>query len=102
MARQISFTVTADERELILKIADRAQTELFDKNGIQQTPLDTVMDLSATIAQGCPLRLQELLDADGFNFAHDVCGIRGHINRQTGLLENCFLPRFAKHDTVQA
>lgn len=41
-----------------------------------------------------PLRLQELFDSDNGNFAHDVFGIRQHINRETGELENCFSPRY--------
>lgn len=92
----ISFNVTPEESALIERIAERAQTEIFDKYNVQQDQLDTIMDLSATIAQGCPLRLEELLNADSFNFAHDLTGIRRHINRETGHLENCFLPRFAK------
>lgn len=42
-----------------------------------------------------PLRLAEFANADNFNFGHDVAGILGHLNRQTGELEDCFLPRFA-------
>lgn len=92
----ISFDTTPEESTLIKKIAERADREIFNKPRMsKQTQMDTIMDLSATIAQGCPLKLQALLDADGFNFAHDVCGIRRHINRTTGQLENCFLPRFA-------
>ena len=40
--------------------------------------------------------LEELLHADGFDFTHDVWGIRRHINRKTGQLEDCFTPRYAK------
>jgi hypothetical protein len=90
----ISFEVSREERAIIEKIAKRAQP-IFDRNNIDQSQLDTIMDISATHANGCPLRLQELLDADHFNFAHDVAGIYRHINRRTGKLENCFLPRFA-------
>jgi hypothetical protein len=92
----VKFDVTPAERAVILKIAERAERELYADGKIKQTRMDTPMDISATIAQGCPLRLDELLAADAFNFAHDVLGIRRHINRQTGQLENCFLPRFAR------
>lgn len=40
------------------------------------------------------LRLEDLLNADNFNFAHDVVGIVNNINRETkdfGL----FVPRYA-------
>jgi len=95
----ISFKVTPEEYDLIQRIAERADKELFRPHDIDQSVLDTTMDLSATIAQGCPLRLQELLDADAGNFAHDVAGIRRHINRETGELEDFFLPRFYRSET---
>ena len=41
-----------------------------------------------------PLKLSELLEADEFNFAHDVYGINRHIDRETGEMNNCFLPRY--------
>lgn len=95
----IKFNVTDAERDLIIKIAHRADKELFgNRQQYDQKVLDTVMDLSACIAQGVPLRLDELLEADKFNFAHDVYGIRRHINRKTGKLENCFLPRFYRRE----
>lgn len=90
----ISFKVSKEENEIICKIAHRAD-ELFKEHNIEQTVMDTIMDLSATIAQGCPLRLDDLLAADAANFAHDVAGIRRHLDRKTGLLGDCFLPRFA-------
>ena len=40
-------------------------------------------------------RLADLRDTDDFNFTHDLDGILSHLNRKTGLLEHCFLPRFA-------
>lgn len=90
---ECSFNVSRAEREIILKIADRA-APMFRDAKVKQTKLDTIMDLSACVANGNPLRLEELLKADDFNFAHDVFGIYRHINRDTGKLENCFLPRF--------
>ncbi len=53
------------------------------------------MDITAAHRNGCPLKLDELLKAEDFDFAHDVFGIRRYINRKTGKLENCFLPRFS-------
>jgi hypothetical protein len=54
------------------------------------------MDLAACHCNGCPLQLTELLDADDFNFSHDIFGIRRHLNRTTGKLDDRFLPRFAR------
>ena len=90
-----SFKVTKEESQLIAKIAHRAQS-FFNAQNIDQSILDTTMDISACVANGNPLRLQELLSADDFNFMHDVGGIYRHINRDTGKLENCFSPRFSE------
>ena len=54
-----------------------------------------IMDIEVA-NRDCPLKLQELLDADDTNFYHDIIGIGQHLNRQTRKLEDCFLPRFAK------
>jgi hypothetical protein len=57
-----------------------------------------IMDLMA--ANGCngnpELRLDRMLhDFPKFDFMHDAVGIQNHINRETGQLEGCFLPRCA-------
>jgi hypothetical protein len=56
------------------------------------------MDLDTVHSNGCPLRLDDLLIADEGNFAHDITGISAHLNRRTGRLEDCFEPRFARHE----
>jgi len=77
-----------DDMELITKISDRA-IKLFP----QLNKLNLHMDISATHVSGCELDLDKLLDFDDFNFAHDVAGIVGHLDRKTGQLKDCFLPR---------
>jgi hypothetical protein len=57
--------------------------------------LETEMDITATHCNGCPLDLEKFLAAPDGDFGHDVFGIRHHINRRTGELENMFLPRCA-------
>ena len=91
----VSFDVTRKEMALIRKIVDRAMIIVRKLKG-KYKRLDCEMDLTATHANGCPLDLEKLLAADDFNFSHDVFGIRQHINRETGKLERCFLPRCAK------
>ena len=54
-----------------------------------------LMDLAA-VHHHTPLRLVEMADADDFNLIHDVAGIGNCLNRTTGKLEDCFVPRFAK------
>lgn len=63
----------------------------------QLAKLDLTMDLAACHANGRPLRLADLAAADDFNLAHDVFGIHRHLNRESGALGGCFVPRFAKN-----
>lgn len=95
MANTVSFEVTVQESKLIEAIVGRAVT-IAEKHGNQIDRLSLKMDISATHANGCPLKLAELLKADDFNFLHDVFGIQRHINRKTGKLGDCFRPRYAK------
>lgn len=81
---------TSGEREIVMMIVERAVDA-----GIYDDPLDADMDISAVYVH-CPLRLFDLATADRFNFAHDMYGIKRHINRETGELEDFFLPRFAR------
>jgi len=66
--------------------------------------INLIMDLTAAdgVNGNCPLDWDRLIAADDFNFLHDLSGICRHINRDTGELENCFLPRFTKRETVEA
>jgi len=86
----INWNTTKEDLDVIDKIIERA-----NKLGVMLNKMGLLMDISAT-HEKCPLKLQELLEADNFNFMHDVIGIINNINRDTGELENCFLPRFAK------
>lgn len=79
------------EYDLIFKIVVRAQ-----KMGITiGDHITQMMDVDHANKQ-FNLRLEELLQADDFNFAHDFCGIQRHIDRSTGLVGDFFIPRFAR------
>ena len=76
-----------EESVTILKIVVRA------KKLIPELPtLDTNMDIGATHIKN-KLDLDKLLKFDDSNFLHDITGITYNIDRETGELENCFLPR---------
>ena len=93
--KQISFAVQSkDECVAINKIAHRA-VALAHQHGIAYTVMDADMDVTACHVNGNPLKLAELLAADEFNFAHDIFGIRRHIDRRTGELMDCFSPRYS-------
>jgi len=90
----VSFKVTKAECDLISKIVARG-AQMALAAGIKR--FDTMsanMDITACHANGCKLRLEDMLAADDFNFSHDFFGISRHIDRDTGKMLNCFLPRF--------
>lgn len=86
------FTMDRVASDLIHKIAERA-VALPGFQRTKTTKLDITMDLSATHANGTPLNLDKLLAFDDFNFAHDLYGIYRHLDRDTGELMDCFMPR---------
>ena len=89
----MNFTTTRQEFDLIAKIADRAETAF----SVTDYPrMDLIMDLDVCHSNGCPLDFAKLLNAPKYDFTHDLAGIHRHINRSTGALEDCFLPRTAK------
>lgn len=94
MAKEVSFTVGKAARQTITRIAERA-VEVGGKHGSPFDLVSVMMDVTATHANGCRLRLDDLAEADEFNFLHDIVGIERHLDRDTGQLRDCFLPRFA-------
>jgi hypothetical protein len=88
--------ITQLEFDVIERIVDRA-TYLFP----DRQPEDVQMDIVATILGGCRLRLEDLVNADDFNFIHDIVGIERHLDRQSFFLKDQFKPRFAVVETVK-
>lgn len=83
--------MTKDEKMLIMKIAERA-----DGMGLLKFDrLSLIMDIEVAHTE-VGLRLNDFLNADDANFAHDVVGIQKHIDRHTKQLTDLFLPRYAK------
>jgi len=97
MKSSLHFDVSAEDRRLIVQIADRAERFLLG-HADHHWRLGTVMDLTACHANGCRLRLKALLDASPFNLMHDIAGIREHLDRKTGKLDGRFRPRFAERN----
>lgn len=89
---KLNWKTTKKESRLIEQIVDRV-LETWG-NGFNRR--DITMDITATHTNGCPLRLEELLKFDRFNFAHDIMGISNCIDRRTGKLLHNFLPRCSR------
>ena len=96
----LKFDATKREMEIIMEIAKRA-SQLAASFGHDYSRMDAMMDVEACHSNGCKLKLFDLAQADDANFAHDVFGINRHLNRETGQLEDCFLPRFALPEGVE-
>ena len=92
----VSFECSTQDHGLAQQITDRALALCARLGGDPCRRQDMLMDIVAVHANGCPLRLDELLTADDANFGHDVFGIRRYLDRDTGQLTRCFVPRFAR------
>jgi hypothetical protein len=99
--KQISFSASKQDYATIKEIATRAAL-MAREHGVDYDFLSAQMDITATHCSGNPLRLSELLAADRLNFSHDVFGIRRHLDRSTGELTDCFVPRFSQPSAAVA
>ena len=90
----VSFDIKPDDVPIVRAIAKRAVNMALE--GGDDYPLqDAMMDIQACHANGNPLKLLKLLDADDQNFSHDVFGIKAYLDRETGQLRHFFRPRFS-------
>jgi hypothetical protein len=91
----LSFSTSPADFDIICKIVDPAwRIPWLRKSYASRT--DLCMDVTAVHANGNPLRLEALLAADDFNFAHDMSGICNCLDRNTGQLMRGFSPRFSQ------
>lgn len=88
----IKWEISNKDFKLIVRIADRVKRDWPDYPDDRRT---LIMDLNACHANGCPLDLAALLEANELEFSHDIGEIRKHLNRRTGKIEGCFVPRYA-------
>jgi hypothetical protein len=77
--------------EKVEKILDRIERDCHES--IDRT--DMSMDLIAVHISDMHLDFHKLLNFNDFSFYHDIKGIKNNINRYTGKLDNCFVPRCA-------
>lgn len=92
---EVSFATSKAEFAAISKIVDRVMG-IRPLRETYASRLDIHMDIAAVHANGNPLRLDDLLAADEFNFIHDIAGISRHLDRDTGKLGDGFTPRYSR------
>jgi hypothetical protein len=90
------FNATLAERDLILRIAQRAQELRKRYHGSARDLLDFQVDIEACHCNGTKLDLKKLFESRDNVFIHDVFGIDLHLNRVTGKLVDGFLPKCAR------
>jgi hypothetical protein len=78
---------------LIGKAVDRA-VEIGKQNNFAVERISMHMDLCTAHIEG-PLNLDKLVQAPDGDFGHDVFGINRYLDRNTGQLTECFVPRCA-------
>ena len=83
---------TKEKFEMYVKIAERAE-EMGIYHGERITLLMDIENADKVFN----LRLEEWLNADNFNFAHDIVGIANNIDRRNPIDFNLFVPRFANN-----
>lgn len=91
----IKFAKDRADLDIIERIVDRAWKTDWLRNSYEDRK-SMHMDVSATHANGNPLRLSALLEADDSNFLHDMSGICNCLDRDTGKLTRNFRPRFSQ------
>jgi hypothetical protein len=96
----ISFKTSQADFDIINQIADRGWGLGWLRRSYENR-MAMVMDITAVHANGNPLRLEGLLQADDFNFAHDISGICNCLDRQTGQLLNEFSPRYSRRVSAE-
>lgn len=101
---RVKFDCTDDELALVEQIVDRAKAGGWVKGPKSRThwydPQTMTMDLIAVHANGCAMDFAAMLAAEPSNFLHDVAGIARHIDRKTGKLGGCFMPRFHRRASM--
>ena len=99
--QKINFDIDDAGYRLVQKIVDRFQkltTKSNPRARLSKAKLELVLDIVACHMNGCELDLEKLLNFDDFNLVHDVAGIRNRIDRNTGQINGCFLPKCSKKE----
>lgn len=94
----MNYVTDPEEMVLCIQIAERA-TAMAAERDVDYPLHAAFTDIQLAHCNGCAVDLKALHAARNGDFAHDVFGIRQHIDRQTGLIKGPFLPRYAKFES---
>ena len=100
--RKSEIVKTINKKEIQMKANSKQQFLMINKIIERAYKLELVASDRFTLYMDLEvaddifnLRLDDLLNSDNGNFAHDVCGIQNHIDRGTKTILDCFVPRFS-------
>lgn len=88
--------ISREEMRLVKQIADRAASLYNEQLDTEVNPVFIEAEIQYCHVHVCPLRLKEFAEADDSNFAHDISGIHRHLNYRRNIMDDCFMPRFAR------
>ncbi len=82
--------VTKGQIEIISRIIDRAE-----RDGANNLDRLSMINVLGNATETFNLQLEDMLNADNFNFYHDYVQLPMHFDERFGIFDNRFLPRFA-------
>lgn len=92
MNNEIDYTTkTETDLDLLVAIAERYEEMVY---GWPDERITTIMDLQVTANEFPEANFNVLLNFPDGDFAHDIFGIKRHVNRPEMKIEGCFVPRF--------
>lgn len=92
----LNWKTTDTEADLIKQITDRTLRFVPEANRMAVN-----MDITACHLNDTALDLARLLALPDPDFMHDVGGISAHLDRRTGKLQDCFVPRCARREPTE-
>lgn len=95
LPREPSFGVSPSTPEME-KVVQRAVFH-YSQFGVVLDPVRLTLDLSAVKTLIPNICFKALLESEDDDFAHDIFGVVKNLNRETGHLENNFLPRYLRY-----
>jgi len=92
MDQKVFSNTSKEDGQLINLITRRAMDNFGIKAGLVRLTVTLgLMAVHGTVG----LRLKDFLEADSLDFAHDIIGIDKHLCRDSWILPDSFIPRFA-------
>jgi hypothetical protein len=92
--------MATDKKGSVIFEGDISEVALIAKRaegyGVKRERVALLMDIQAVQGSSTPMNLVTLMSSSKADFLHDITGIIAHLDRQTGELMDCFLPRASR------